>query len=118
MPKEKYVDAADKDSMMGFGRGAGTGGSESGVSLGVIPDYSGDDQAQGVKINGTKPGSGAEASGLKSGDIIVQWNDRKLDSLQQMQNFLDAGKPGETVKLGVMRDGKRIDLAATLHERK
>jgi hypothetical protein len=120
MPKEKYVDAADKDSMMGMGHaGSATGGGGSSVSLGVIPDYSELDTAtKGVKINGTVPGSGAAKAGLASGDVIVQWNDAKLDSLQQLQNLLDAGKPGQTVKLGVIRDGKRIDLDATLAERK
>jgi len=113
MPKEKYVDVADKDSMTPSVHGG------SHASLGIVPDYSAmDDSAQGVKISGTSPGTGAEKAGLTGGDVIVQWNEKKVDSLQQLTNFLAAGKPGDKVKLGVMRDGKRLNLEATLTERK
>jgi S1-C subfamily serine protease len=119
MSREKYVDAADKDSMMGFGHAGGGGGGGSGVSLGVIPNYSETDSAaKGVKIDGTMPGSGAEKAGLKAGDIIVRWNAKKLDSLQQLQNLLDGSKPGDKIKLLVLRDGKEAELEATLTERK
>ncbi|HET6251338.1 MAG TPA: M28 family peptidase [Tepidisphaeraceae bacterium] len=119
MPREKYVDAADKDSMMGMGHAGSSAGGGSSVSLGVIPDYSELDSAtKGVKISGTMPDSGAAKAGLLGGDIIVQWNDKKLDSLLQLQNLLDGSKPGDKVKLGVLRNGKRIELEATLTERK
>lgn len=113
MPPEKYVDAADKDSM------TPTMHTGARVTLGIVPDYSTmDDEAKGVKINGTSPGSPAEKAGLKSGDTIVQWNADKVDSLQQLTNFLAAAKPGDVVKLAVVRDGKRQEMQATLVERK
>lgn len=115
MPREKYVDAADKDSMMSPTAHA-SGSSQ--ASLGIVPDYSAvDDQTKGVKISGTSPGSGAEKAGLRSGDVIVQWNQNKVESLQQLSNYLSTAKPGDTVKLSVERDGKRIELEATLHAR-
>ena len=53
MPKEKYVDAADKDSMKPVHTG-------SRVTLGIVPDYSAlDDAAKGVKISGTSSESPA-----------------------------------------------------------
>ena len=111
MPKEKYVDAADKDSMKPVHTG-------SRVTLGIVPDYSAiDDAAKGVKISGTSSGSPAEKAGLKADDVIVQWNSDKVDSLQQLTNFLGAAKPGDKVKLGVMRGDKRVDLEATLAAR-
>jgi aminopeptidase YwaD len=114
MPKEKYVDAADKDSMTPT---VSHGGSS--VTLGIVPDYSTmDDEAKGVKISGTVVGSPAEKAGLQAGDTIVQWNADKVDSLQQLSNFLGAGKPGDKVKLSVKRADKRIELEATLAERK
>ena len=115
MPKEKYVDAADKDSMMPSM--SGHGGSR--VTLGIVPDYSTmDDDSKGVKISGTVVGSPAEKAGLQAGDTIVQWNADKVDSLQQLTNLLGAGKPGDKVKLSVKRADKRVELEATLAERK
>jgi len=115
MSKEKYVDAADKDSMMPSM--SGHGGSR--VTLGIVPDYSTmDDDSKGVKISGTVVGSPAEKAGLQAGDTIVQWNADKVDSLQQLTNLLGAGKPGDKVKLSVKRADKRVELEATLAERK
>lgn len=111
MPREKYVDSADKDSMKPVHTG-------SRVTLGIVPDYSAmDDSAKGVKISGTSSGSPAEKAGLKADDVIVQWNSDKVDSLQQLTNFLAAAKPGDKVKLGVMRGEKRLELEATLAAR-
>ena len=114
MPRETYVDAADKDSMSPTMTHGGAR-----VTLGIVPDYSTmDDASKGVKISGTSAGSPAEKAGLKEGDTIVQWNTNQVDSLQQLTNLLAAGKAGDKVKLGVLREGKRLDLEATLAERK
>lgn len=113
MPFEKYVDSADKDSMMP------TMHTGSRVTLGIVPDYSTmDDSGKGVKLSGTSAGSPAEKAGLRAGDVIVQWNADKIESLQQLSNYLAAAKPGDVVKLGVERGGQRLDLQATLTERK
>jgi hypothetical protein len=116
MPKEQYVSAADAQSMtMGMGSSSG-GGSR--VTLGVVPSYGDESGVKGVRITGTSPGSPAEAAGLKDGDIIVGFNDKSLDSLMDLSNVLAAGKPGDQVKLKVLRDGKEIAMSATLAERK
>ncbi len=70
------------------------------MTLGIVPDYSTmDDEAKGVKINGTSPGSPAEKAGLKSGDTIENGTTTKSIRLQQLTNFLAAAKPGDKVKL-------------------
>jgi Peptidase family M28/PDZ domain/PA domain len=114
MPKEKYVDASDTTGGM-MGPGHGTGSS---VTLGVVPDYSETDTTKGVRITGTVPGSPAEKAGLKDGDVLVRFGNDKIDTLYDLTDSLSKAKPGDKVKLGVVREKKTVELDATLVERK
>jgi hypothetical protein len=111
MPKSAYVDKFDHSAR------AGTGGGGGGVRLGVIPDYGADESITGVKISGTMPDSPAAKAGLKDGDIIVQFKDSKIASLQDLFDQLSASKPGDKAKLAVLRAGQRLELEATLTAR-
>ena len=116
-PREQYVDAADAKSAFAHGPGSPAGGSPFRATLGVVPDYAAED-VKGVRITGTSPGSPAAKAGLKDGDTIVQWDQTKLDSVYGLTDELKRARPGQKVKLGVLRDGKRIELEATLAEPK
>ena len=109
--REQYVAAFDHSGMSPGGRGG------SRVTLGVVPDY-GTDEVKGVRISGTVPGSPAAAAGLKDGDVLIQFNDTKLESLYTLTDVLREAKPGDKVKLVVVRDGKNVEVEATLAERK
>ena len=114
-PKQAYVDASDASSM----RVGGTG-QRSRVTLGVIPDYSSTESSGGVSISGVTPGTPAAIAGLKADDKIVRFDGKKIANLYDLTDALAAGKPGQTVKLQVLRgDAKEpIELEATLAERK
>jgi hypothetical protein len=117
MPRQQYNSSYDSQGLtqMGVGRGPGGGG----ASLGVVPDYSqGEEATDGVRISGTVPGSAAEKAGLKDGDIIVQFGDKKIDNLIDLTNALAAGRPGQRVKIIVKRNGKPVNIDATLTERR
>jgi hypothetical protein len=114
MPRQPYNASFDNQGLTQMGVGHG-----SRVSLGVVPDYSeGEGAGGGVKISGTVGGSAAEKAGLKAGDVIVQFGDKKLDNLIDLTNVLAAAKPGQIVKLIILRDKQRLELEATLTERK
>jgi hypothetical protein len=118
MPRQQYVDAADASPMhVGMARGDGGGPR---VTLGVVPDYSTFGQPGGVRISGAREGTPAAKAGLKGGDVIVQWNGKTLDTLQDLSDALGTAKPGQTVKLKVLRDESKepIELEVTLAERK
>jgi hypothetical protein len=130
-PREQYVEAADANSMFnGPGasdpaasspHGAGTPRSASGgirVTLGVVPDYAPEEDVKGLRISGTTPGSPAANAGLKEGDVLVQINDDKVGSIYDLTDILARGKPGQKVKIAVIRDGKRVETQTTLAERK
>ena len=85
---------------------------EGGASLGVIPDYSGE-EIKGVKITGTSPGSAADKAGLLANDILIQFDTKKIESLYDLTDALNAATPGKKIKVQVLRDGKVVTVEAT-----
>jgi putative serine protease PepD len=68
----------------------------------------------GVKISGTVAGSPAEAAGLKTGDVVVGVNGQPTTSPASLMAWVRSFTVGQVVKLTVVRDGKAVDLNATL----
>ncbi|RMG41004.1 MAG: M20/M25/M40 family metallo-hydrolase [Planctomycetota bacterium] len=80
--------------------------------FGSIPDFGGDQP--GYAISGVAPGSPAEKAGLKGGDVIVKLNDIKIGNLEDFDLALRRFSAGDTVKVEVLRDGKRLTFEVTL----
>jgi Zn-dependent M28 family amino/carboxypeptidase len=91
------------------------GGGGYGAWLGTIPDMSG--SPGGVRLNGVRSGSPAEQAGMQTGDILVQIGEHEFTDLYGMTDALRAHKPGDVVKLVVLRDGERLELSTTLGKR-
>lgn len=115
MPKQQYVSTFDSE-MVSLNSGTGSRGTR--VSLGVVPDYSAAESTTGVRIQGTSPGSPAALAGLKDGDVVVQIADKKIGNLVDLSEYLGRARPGDQVKVVLMRDGQRIEVSLTLAERK
>lgn len=92
------------------------GPSASQAYLGSIPDMSASAVA-GIKLTGVRAGSPAEQAGLKAGDIIVELAGKPVTDLQTYADALYSHKPGETVKIVFLREGKRVEATATLGTR-
>ncbi|HEV2293879.1 MAG TPA: M28 family peptidase [Tepidisphaeraceae bacterium] len=116
VPRMEYVATGRGPDPHTLGTGGGPGGS--GVTLGVVPDYSSMESTDGVRITGTSPGSPAEAAGLADADVITRFGDKPINDLHDLTAALRAAKAGDQVKLKVRRDGKDIELQATLADRK
>ena len=58
-------------------------------------------------------GTPADRAGLRPGDLIVLGNGKPIEGWGQWVEFLRS-KPGETVELTVLRDGRELMLQATL----
>ncbi len=71
----------------------------------------------GVRFWQIDPTSPAAAAGLKPGDAIVSVNGQRFQyEAFSTENALSAirSRPGETVTLGILRDGSRIEVPVTL----
>ncbi len=62
--------------------------------------------------------SPAEKAGLKEKDIVLTLNAQKLDRDHPIQDFLEDLNVGDEIKLAVLREGKELEVKATLAERK
>ena len=51
------------------------------------------------------------------GDIITEVNGKKISSMDDVVNIVNAAKPGETVELTVLRGGSTKTVNVTLGER-
>jgi serine protease Do len=72
---------------------------------------------QGVIVAHVEKGSPAEKDGLKSHDILLQMNGKKIESYDSLRNDIAVLPPNSKVKFMVMRDGKTSDIVVTLAER-
>jgi hypothetical protein len=87
------------------------------ASLGTIPDYAGPPAGQrGVLLAGVRPGGAAEAGGLQRGDILVRLGTHEIGSVEDLMYVLNASRPGERVKVEVIRGGRELKLEVTFQE--
>jgi len=63
-------------------------------------------------------GSGAEKAGLKEGDIILELNGVKITEDNSLSKLIAQHKPGDTVRLKVLRNKEEITINAVLGEMK
>lgn len=59
----------------------------------------------GIVIMGVYKDSSAESVGIKRGDVIVAINDRHMNSIRDLSEYLSSFDVGETVKVKIVRDG-------------
>jgi len=64
------------------------------------------------------PDSAADKSGIKEGDIILEFNAEKIITGNSLSDIIQKYNPGDKVNLKILRNGKEINLEATLGERK
>ena len=72
------------------------------------------ERPDGALVSQVAPGSAAAAAGLKAGDVITQVNGQTLARSGALSSVIGMAKPGDTVRLGVWRDRKAIDVEARL----
>ncbi len=74
------------------------------------------EQRSGVIVSKVHAGSAAEKAGIKRNDLIVAINGEKIDDSNVLRNKVAGTTPGTEIKITVMREGKSVDLTATLDE--
>jgi Do/DeqQ family serine protease len=72
--------------------------------------------ARGALIAAVEPGSPAERSGLRRGDVIVAVDGRAIDGVAGLRASVGLARPGTRVALEVLRDGRPLVLEARLAE--
>ncbi len=109
--RPKFVAAPAPKGAPSAGGGAGYG-----AWFGSIPDFG--EVPKGVKFAGVTAGSPAETAGLKAGDILIEFEGKPIGNLYDFTYALRAKKPGETVKVKVLRGQETVETSVTLGRRK
>ena len=71
----------------------------------------------GVVISNIVVGGPADKAGLDRGDVITHINDRKIRDYRETLDQISMNKPGEQIRLAIVRNGESITKVATVAER-
>lgn len=88
---------------------------ERNASTGAMPDFT--FNGEGVKIADVADNSPAANAGLHKGDVIIGFDDKPVKNLTEYSNYLKQHKPGDKVKLTIIRNNTKQDVSITLSER-
>ena len=69
---------------------------------GIMPGE-GDPEIEGVQVAAVRPESEAEKAGLKAGDVMTEFDGKKLTDFESLREILDDKKIGDTVDVKVKR---------------
>jgi hypothetical protein len=73
---------------------------------------------QGILVEQVMKGSPAEKAGLQPFDILLQYNDQKLFSPEQLTRLVASGSSGQSVELTIVRGGNISSINVALGERR
>jgi S1-C subfamily serine protease len=69
---------------------------------------------EGSAIMQVESGSPAAKGGLEPYDVVVSVNGKKVKNTKELQDAIQAKKPGERINMVIVRDGKRWSASLTL----
>jgi len=80
------------------------------VSMGIMPDYT--FSGAGVRVDGVSEGRPAVKAGIKTGDVVTQMGDYKVNSVETYMQALSKFKKGDAIKVIVKRgtEEKTFDI--------
>ncbi len=94
----------------------GGGGGGYGPYFGSVPDFA--EIPDGVKLADVRAGSPAEKGGVRGGDILVEFDGKKVSNLQDYTFLLRSKSVGNTVEVKVKRLGETLTFRVVLEARK
>jgi len=70
--------------------------------------------SRGALVSSVLPGGPAAKAGLRSGDVIIKFNGKKVREMSQLPWLVGNTKPGTTVPMEIIRHGKKEILTVTV----
>lgn len=72
---------------------------------------------RGAVVQDVIEGTAAEKAGLKKGDVIVQFGGKNIESPTELRAEILRRRPGDTLRVRFIRDGREHEVDVTLGER-
>jgi S1-C subfamily serine protease len=87
------------------------------LGLGLQPTKLDGDDGLGVMVMSVDPNGPGAAAGVRQGDIIIKWNDQKIQNVRMLVRTLGPATVGSTVQLALRRGGEPAEAHLTVSER-
>lgn len=71
-------------------------------------------EAKGALVSEVIPNSPAATAGLQRGDIIIAFSGKPVENVGDLPRIVAAAAVGERVPIGIVRDGKRLEIPVTV----
>lgn len=71
---------------------------------------------EGLLVLAVERGTPASRAGLQQGDVVTAIEGERLHNTRELRAILDRHKPGDTLRLTIVRSGKQSTVAVTLAE--
>ena len=81
-----------------------------------VAEQLGLDIDKGALIQEVSPDSAAEDAGLEPGDVIIEVDDKVIESVNDLRNAIGLKRSGERVKISIIRNNREIIKNAKLGE--
>ncbi|MCK8564980.1 serine endoprotease DegQ [Yersinia ruckeri] len=72
------------------------------------------DAQRGAFVSEVMPKSAAAKAGIKAGDVLVSVDGKPISSFAELRAKIGTTGPGKTIKVGLLREGKPLEVAVTL----
>jgi serine protease Do len=73
-------------------------------------------RTNGAVVADVKPNSPADKAGIKSGDVVVQFDSKPIEDYNTLKLMVAESTPGKSVPVQIDRDGQTLNLNVTLQE--
>jgi serine protease Do len=77
-------------------------------------DRAGYDGATGAVVTRITPNGPAAAAGLRPGDVVLRFNGQDIPDSRALTRMVGEAQVGSTVAIDIVRDGRRMQIAATI----
>jgi serine protease Do len=81
-----------------------------------LADSFGLPRAAGALVNSVEKGGPADKAGIQASDVILKFDNREIDSSNELPRIVASTRPGAKVTVQVWRKGARKDLQLTVGE--
>ena len=68
----------------------------------------------GLEVTRVAPDSPAEKAGIKTGDVVTQYNGQRVDGMDQFSRMVRETPAGRDVKIGIVRNGAPQTITARI----
>ena len=88
----------------------GVGGSHIRISIHDVEESEAEDLAEGAVVGEVREESPASRAGLEPGDVVIEFDDERVRSAQQLSRLVQETPAGRSVSATVVRDGNRLEI--------